>query len=113
MASLFTKIARGEIKGTILYQDEQCFAIADINPQAPKHILLIPRQEITGISTAQLADKALLGHLLLTAGQIAHAQGLDADGYRLVINNGEHAGQTVPHLHIHILGGRELKWPPG
>lgn len=113
MASLFTKISKGEIPGKLIHEDEHCFAIQDIKPEAPKHFLLIPRKELTSVASANASDQALLGHLMLTANTIARAHGLDKSGYRLVINTGEDAGQTVPHLHIHILGGRPMRWPPG
>lgn len=113
MASLFTKIANGEIPGKIIHQDDLCFAIQDISPQAPAHFLLIPRKELKSIDEGKPEDQQLLGHLLLTAGQIARQHGLSANGYRLVINTGNHGGQTVSHLHIHILGGRQMSWPPG
>ena len=113
MASVFTKILNGEIKGTILHKDEHCFAIADIQPEAPKHILIIPVKEIESVGTATKDDQALLGHMLLTAAQIARDQGFADSGYRLVANIGKHGGQTVSHLHIHLLGERQMKWPPG
>jgi histidine triad (HIT) family protein len=113
MATLFTKIIQGQIPGTIVYQDDLCAAIQDIQPQAPQHILLVPKKEIPSITEATKEDQAILGHLLLTAAEIAKRSGVDQSGYRLVINAGEDAGQTVSHLHIHILGGRPMKWPPG
>jgi histidine triad (HIT) family protein len=113
MASLFTKIIEGEIKGTVLYKDDVCAAILDIKPEAPKHILIIPRKEIASTDAAKPEDKAILGHCLLVAAEIARQQGISETGYRLVINTGNHAGQTVSHLHIHLLGGRQLDWPPG
>ncbi len=113
MATLFTKIIQGEIKGTIVYQDENCAALLDIQPQAPIHILLVPKKEITAVSAASGEDQQLLGHLMLTAAKIARDQGIDKTGYRLVINNGGNGGQSVDHLHIHILGGRQMQWPPG
>lgn len=113
MSSLFTKIFRGEIPGRILHQDEHCAVIADINPQAPSHLLVIPKKEIFSLATAGPEDQQLLGHLLLTAAKMARDLGVDSSGYRLVINVGEDAGMTVPHLHFHLLGGRRLTWPPG
>jgi histidine triad (HIT) family protein len=111
MSTIFTKIINRQIPADIVYEDELCLAFRDINPQAPVHILLIPKREITMLSTAEPTDQAVLGHLLLTAPQIARDQGLE--GFRLVINNGEAGGQTVFHLHLHILGGRGMQWPPG
>ena len=110
--TLFTKIINREIPADIVYEDEKCLAFKDINPQAPLHVLLIPKTPITKIADSTEADQSLLGHLMLTAPKIADQQG-HADAFRLVINNGENAGQTVFHLHIHILAGRPLQWPPG
>lgn len=113
MASIFTKILRGEIPGKILHQDEHCAAIVDINPAAPKHILIFPLKEIASLAAAGPEDQAVLGHMMLVAGQIARDQGFGANGYRLVLNTGRDGGQTVSHFHIHLLGGRALTWPPG
>jgi len=110
--TLFERIIAREIPAQIIYEDEQCIAIRDINPQAPTHFLIIPRQVIPRIGEAQEADAALLGHLLLTAGKLAQAEKLD-EGFRVVINHGAHGGETVPHLHVHVLGGRPMTWPPG
>ncbi|KPQ37121.1 MAG: histidine triad (HIT) family protein [Phormidesmis priestleyi Ana] len=110
--TLFSKIIRREIPADIVYEDELCLAFRDIAPQAPTHILVIPKKPIPALSEAQEADKALLGHLLLAVGEIAQQQKLDT-GYRVVINTGEDGGQTVFHLHMHLLGGRSLSWPPG
>lgn len=110
MATLFTKIARGEIPAEIVYEDEHVFAFRDIAPQAPFHVLIVPRQE-----TPSLADLPETGdhlRILNAAKTIAEKFGLDS-GYRLVINQGEDAGQTVPHLHVHLLAGRKFEWPPG
>ena len=112
MATLFTKIINREIPADIVYEDEQCLAFRDIDPKAPTHILIIPKQEISKIAEANTEDQKLLGHLLLKAGDIARSEGI-ADNFRLVINNGEEAGQTVFHLHIHLLAGRPFNWPPG
>ena len=109
--SIFGKIARGELKADLVYQDDRALAFRDIHPQAPTHILVIPRQPIPRLSAASDADAALLGHLLCVARKIASEQGL-AD-FRLVVNDGAAAGQTVFHLHIHLLGGRSFAWPPG
>ena len=111
--TLFEKICAREIPATILHEDEHCIAFRDISPQAPTHILVIPRKPIPRIGLADEEDKTLLGHLLLTAATVARAEGIAESGYRLVINNGGHGGEAVPHLHIHLLGGRQLVWPPG
>lgn len=105
--TIFGKIIAGEIPAEILYEDEHCIAINDIAPQAPVHVLVIPRQGIARLVDAEPADQALLGHLLLAAGKVAEQLGVQ-DAFRLVINNGEGAGQTVFHLHLHIIAGREF-----
>ncbi len=110
--TLFSKIINREISADIVYEDDLCLAFRDINPQAPVHILLIPKQPIAKISDATDSDQSLLGHLLLKAGKIVREQGY-ADSFRLVVNNGERAGQSVFHLHVHILAGRDFSWPPG
>ena len=112
MSTLFGKIIRREIPADIVYEDDLCLAFKDINPQAPTHVLLIPKKEIVKLSDAGAADQAVLGHLLLAAGKIARQLGV-ADAFRLVVNNGAEAGQSVFHLHLHIIGGRKLRWPPG
>jgi histidine triad (HIT) family protein len=111
--TLFERIAAGKIPAEIVRNDEEVLAIRDINPQAPVHILVIPQRVIPRIGQARDDDAALLGQLLLAARDIAKQEGLDETGYRLVINHGPHAGESVPHLHIHLLGGRPLDWPPG
>jgi len=111
--TLFEKIIAREIPADIVFEDDQCLAFRDISPQAPVHILIIPKKSITRIGAAQSDDQSLLGHLLLTAAEIARRENIAPTGYRLVINNGSHGGETVPHLHIHLLGGRRLNWPPG
>lgn len=111
--TLFQKICDKEIPATILHEDDRCVAFRDISPQAPQHILVIPRKPIPRIAEAGPEDAELLGHLLLVAGQVARAEGIDESGFRLVINNGPDGGEAVPHLHIHLLGGRRLLWPPG
>jgi histidine triad (HIT) family protein len=111
--TLFERIAAGKIPAEIVRNDEEVLAIRDINPQAPVHILVIPQRVIPRIGQARDNDAALLGQLLLAARDIAKQEGLDETGYRLVINHGPHAGESVPHLHIHLLGGRPLDWPPG
>ena len=110
--TLFTKIINREIPADIVYEDDLCLAFKDINPQAPTHLLLIPKKPIVKVSEAKPEDQALLGHLLLTAGNIARELGIE-EGFRLAINNGAKAGQTVFHMHIHILAGRSFNWPPG
>lgn len=112
MPTLFSKIIAREIPADIVYEDEHCLAFRDINPQAPTHVLLIPKQEIPRLVDAAAADQALLGHLLLAAGKVAQQLGV-GDAFRLVVNNGADAGQSVFHLHLHIIAGRPLHWPPG
>jgi len=110
--TLFEKIIDKEIPASIVYEDAQCVAFRDINPGAPTHVLLVPRKPIPKLSDATAEDQALLGHLLLAAGKVATQLGV-GDAFRLAINNGAGAGQSVFHLHLHILGGRPMKWPPG
>jgi histidine triad (HIT) family protein len=110
--TIFAKIIKREIPADIVYEDEQCLAFKDVNPQAPMHILIIPKKPIAKLSEATVEDTQLLGHLMITAQKIAIAQNY-ADEFRVVINNGENAGQTVFHLHLHLLGGRSFGWPPG
>jgi histidine triad (HIT) family protein len=111
--TLFTKIINGKIPAKVVYRDEQLIAIRDINPQAPTHILIIPIRPIPSVADTTEADEGLLGRLLRAAQRIAEQEGLTAGGYRLVINHGADGGQTVPHLHLHLLGGRRMGWPPG
>lgn len=113
MATIFTKILNGEIPGKIVYQDEHCFAIRDINPQAPVHILLIPKKEIPSMNELTTQDNQLMGHMMKKVAEIAKSEGIDQSGYRLIVNNGANAGQTVSHIHLHIVGGRAMSWPPG
>tara|TARA_B100002019_G_scaffold271715_1_gene266369 strand:+ start:191 stop:532 length:342 start_codon:yes stop_codon:yes gene_type:complete len=110
--SIFIKILNKEIPGDIVYEDNECFAIKDINPQAPIHLLIIPKKHIAKVSDANDEDRELLGSLLLASKKIAKKFNLD-DNYRLVVNNGAKAGQTVFHIHIHLLGGKSLSWSPG
>jgi len=110
---LFCKIASGEIPSTIVYEDDVCVAFRDINPQAPTHVLVIPREHVAGIATAEGGDVELLGRLMLAAADVARIEGLDEAGYRTVINWGRAAGMEVAHLHLHVLGGRAMSWPPG
>ena len=113
MKTLFEKIIAREIPAAIVYEDELVLAFRDINPAAPTHVLIVPKKAIPRIAEAQADDQKLLGHLMLKAAAVAAQLGLDKTGYRLVINNGKDGGETVPHLHCHILGGRHLAWPPG
>ncbi len=110
--SIFTQIYNGLIPGEVIYEDEYCFAINDINPQAPTHILIIPKKLINKVSEAAPEDASLLGNLLLASKKIVDQYELE-DSYRLVINNGAKAGQSVFHIHVHLLSGRALEWPPG
>ena len=110
--TIFQKIFDGEIPSNMVYEDELCGAFHDISPQAPTHILVVPRKLIPAISQMEEDDRALVGHLFHVARKVAEEQGL-GDGFRLVINDGVNGQQTVPHLHIHILGGRKMTWPPG
>ncbi|MDJ0659353.1 MAG: histidine triad nucleotide-binding protein [Crocosphaera sp.] len=110
--TIFSKIIRREIPANIVYEDDLCLAFTDVNPQAPTHILVIPKKPIPKLEEAQEEDHRLLGHLLMKVKQVAQEAGL-SKGYRVVINNGEDGGQTVDHLHLHILGRRSLTWPPG
>lgn len=110
--TIFGKIIRGEAPAKIVYEDEQCLAFRDLYPAAPTHILLIPRKPIPRLCDAVEEDQAVLGHMMLVASKIAAQEGI-GEKYRLVVNNGAEAGQTVFHLHLHIIGGRDLQWPPG
>jgi len=111
--SIFSKIIRKEIPADIIHEDEKAIAFRDVNPVAPKHILVIPRKPITQLATSTEQDIPLLGHLLWVAKSVAEKENLNDSGYRIVINNGRDAAQSVYHLHIHILGGRQMSWPPG
>lgn len=111
--TIFEKIRDGEIPSDVIHRDEYCFAFRDISPQAPVHVLIVPNKVIARVGEATTEDQALLGHLLLTAAKIASDLGCAESGFRIVINNGPHGGETVPHLHVHLLGGRPLTWPPG
>jgi len=113
MKTLFEKIIAREIPADVVYEDGLVLAIRDIKPQAPTHVILFPKTVIPRIAEAKNDDQGLLGHLLLKAGEVADKLGLKAGGYRLVINNGPNGGETIPHLHVHILGGRHMAWPPG
>ena len=109
---IFCKIANKEIKSDIVYEDDRVVAFNDINPHAPVHILVIPRKHIVGVAEARDEDAELMGHLQLVAARLAKEKGV-AEGYRIVVNSGPLAGQSVMHLHYHLLGGRRLNWPPG
>jgi len=111
--TIFGKILRGEIPATVVHEDEHCLAFRDIEPQAPVHVIIIPKRHIAKLSDADVEDRTLLGHLLVIASQIAQKEGLSEDGFRININNGARAGQLVFHLHVHLLGGRDFAWPPG
>jgi histidine triad (HIT) family protein len=113
MPTIFERIIAGEIPADIVYQDEHVVAFRDINPQAPTHLLVIPREPIPTLEAATEAAVPLLGRLFWGARQVAAALGFAEDGYRLVLNNGRDGGQEVPHLHVHLLAGRRLAWPPG
>ncbi len=110
---LFCRILSGEIPAELLHQDEVCIVIRDINPQAPTHLLVIPREHLESLDEASRKDEPMLGHLLRAGARLANEQGLTESGYRTVINTGAGAGQSVFHLHVHVLGGRPLSWPPG
>lgn len=110
--TLFQKIADGEIPSEIVFEDDQCFAFRDINPQAPTHILVVPRKPIPSLDDLESDDESLIGHLFLVARAIAADEGL-TNGYRTVFNCGPDGQQTVPHVHLHLIGGRKMSWPPG
>ena len=110
---LFCRIARGEIPASVVHEDEKVLAFRDIDPKAPVHVLVVPRQHIASVNELDAADAGTIGELFLVARTIAAAEGLSENGYRLVMNTGAAAGQTVWHVHLHLLGGREFGWPPG
>jgi histidine triad (HIT) family protein len=110
--TIFKRIIDGEIPADIIYQDEHCLAFRDITPQAPTHVLVIPKREIKSLAELTEADAALAGHLLVVVSKLARDLGLTG-GYRVIANSGPDAGQSVDHLHFHLLGGRSMKWPPG
>ena len=111
--TVFDKILRGEIPADIVYEDDDCVAFRDISPQAPVHVLVIPRRRLSGVQAAEPGDAAVLGALLVAARRVAAQEGIEAAGFRCVINAGADGGQEVPYLHVHVLGGRPLGWPPG
>ena len=113
MSSIFTKIVQGDIPSYKVAEDENYYAFLDIYPLKKGHVLVIPKKPIVGVSSAADEDEAVLGHLLLVAKRVAEIEGIAESGYRLVVNNGTHGGQTVYHLHVHVLGGRDFRWPPG
>ena len=113
MPTIFEKIIAGEIPADIVYQDEHVVAFRDVQPQAPVHLLIVPRMPIARLRDADAGDVEMLGHLFLAAEKVARSEGVADSGYRLVLNDGEQAGQVVPHLHVHLLAGRGLRWPPG
>ena len=112
MSCVFCKIVEGQIPSTSVYQDDLAYAFADLNPKAPVHVLIVPREHIGSVAMAGKDKSALLGHLMWAAAEIAEKKGL-TNGFRIVVNTGEDGGQTVEHLHLHLLGGRGLSWPPG
>jgi len=111
--TIFEKIIARKIPAEILHEDELCVAFRDRSPKAPTHILVVPKKPLPRIAEADAGDESLLGHLFLTAARVARAEGIEESGFRVVINNGRDGGETVPHLHVHLLGGRPLGWPPG
>jgi len=113
MSTIFSKIIAKEIPAKVVYEDDLCLAFYDITPQAPTHVILIPKEEIRSMAEITPQHQSVLGHLMVKASEIAEKLGLSEDGYRLVVNTNEHGGQSVFHLHIHILGGRAMQWPPG
>lgn len=112
MATIFSRIITRQVPADIVYEDEHCLAFRDINPQAPVHVLVIPKREIPRLADAKSEDQSLLGHLVLAANEVARQLGVD-DAFRLVVNNGAGVGQSVFHLHLHLLAGRRMHWPPG
>jgi histidine triad (HIT) family protein len=110
---LFCRLINGEVAADVLYQDARAVAIRDINPQAPVHALVIPKEHVESLDDIGQRDEALMGHLMRVASRVANEQGLAEAGYRTVVNTGAGAGQSVFHLHVHVLGGRDLAWPPG
>ncbi len=111
--SLFEKIAERIIPADIVYEDELCLCFRDIEPQAPVHVLLVPKQRIHRLALAESSHASLLGHMMTKVTEITKTLGISESEFRLIVNNGKDAGETVPHLHLHILGGRSLQWPPG
>lgn len=110
---IFCKIVDGQIPATKVYEDDLSFAFRDINPQAPTHILLIPKRHVVSLNEISEVDRSLMGHLLMVSGQIAKQEKINDNGFRVVINSGSDAGQSVFHIHLHVMGGRPMAWPPG
>jgi histidine triad (HIT) family protein len=110
---LFCKIAAGEVPADLVHEGERLVAFRDIQPQAPVHVLVIPREHVTSLDATSAEHRDVLGEALLLAAEIARKEGVASEGYRTVINTGEDGGQTVHHLHVHVLGGRSMRWPPG
>lgn len=110
---LFCQIIAGEIPGNVVYQDDRVIAITDINPQAPTHVLVLPREHLDSLNDASQSDEVLLGHMMRTAARVANQFEIAESGFRAVVNTGSESGQTVAHLHLHVLGGRTMHWPPG
>jgi histidine triad (HIT) family protein len=113
MGCLFCNVLEKKIPADVVYEDEHAVAFRDIRPVAPTHVLVIPRKHIAAIHELTDADTSTIGHVVQAARKVAHKLGLEDDGFRLVINDGDHAGQTVHHIHVHVLGGRSFSWPPG
>jgi histidine triad (HIT) family protein len=110
---LFCKIVEQKIPAKVVYEDEKCLAFDDINPQAPTHTLVVPKRHVASLAELNEVDAGLLGHLMLAGAKVARQKGIAEGGYRIVVNTGRHGGQTVFHLHLHVLGGRAMHWPPG
>ncbi len=110
---IFCKITAGEIPATVLYKDELVMAIRDLNPVAPTHVLILSNKHVASVNEAAPEQELLFGHLFTVARKIAEQEGVSASGYRVVVNTGDHGGQTVPHLHMHVIGGKAMHWPPG
>jgi histidine triad (HIT) family protein len=111
--NIFAQIVAKQVPANIVFEDERCLAFRDVQPKSPVHVLIVPKKAIPRVSEATAADEPLLGHLLTVAAELARREGVDDTGYRLVINKGPDAGESVPYLHLHLLGGRRLAWPPG
>jgi histidine triad (HIT) family protein len=111
--TIFDQIIAGEMDADVVYEDERSMAFRDIDPQAPVHDLVIPKEKIASVNDVTVEDEELVGHLVRVAHEVAEIEGIDDSGYRLVVNCGDHGGQEVEHLHIHVLGGRSMEWPPG
>ena len=111
--SIFQKIIDREVPADIVFEDDRAIAFRDIAPQAPVHILVVPKRPIVSVASAEESDRELLGHLMLVIRDVAREAGLESGGYRIVTNNGKHGGKVVDHLHFHVLGGRQMTWPPG